>query len=245
MNERLYKFMKHPATIPIGIYLVSFSTGVWVGFLLGRRNRYELVLHDEPGQLKFDLDAASFKRFDETEEESEVYSEEDEQKERGFDIATPAEAFILEHLPDTVVLETEPETEPQSIFSETTDNWNYEEELEGRDETHPYVLHTDEFFANEKGYVQKQLTYYAGDNITSDEEGHPVYNHQVVLGALLFGHGSGDQNIFYVRNDQRKEEYEIIFDDGHFSVEVMGLQIEDNERVKNLKHDRYRKFRPE
>ena len=76
-----------------------------------------------------------------------------------------------------------------------------------------------------------------------DEEEAPIYNHTSIVGPMKFGHGSGDQNTFHVRNHKLKAEYEIIFDPGLYSVEVLGLEIENNQRARDLKHSRDRRFR--
>lgn len=115
-------------------------------------------------------------------------------------------------------------------------NWDYEAEVRNRTTELPYVIHKDEFFADEKEYTQLSVVYYAGDNILVDDEEAPVYNHERVVGPLRFGHGSGDPNVFYVRNDRLKAEYEIVRDQGLYSVEVLNLEIEDNQRARDLKH---------
>ncbi len=109
----------------------------------------------------------------------------------------------------------------------------------------PNVLHKDEFYGEESGYTQVTLTYYAGDQILCDEDDSPVYNHELITGPLLFGHGSNDPNVVHIRNDKRKAEYEILFDPGLYSVDILGLEIENNTRVQDLKHSQNRKFRLE
>jgi hypothetical protein len=125
-----------------------------------------------------------------------------------------------------------------NAFATAGDNWDLLKELRGRTESAPYVLHKDEFYANEKGYSQHSLTYYAGDGIMAveDDDDRIVYNHDSVVGELKWGHGSGDPLIVYVRNDKFRAEYEITHVDGLFSVEVGGMDIPDNERVRNLEH---------
>jgi hypothetical protein len=128
---------------------------------------------------------------------------------------------------------------PRNAFASSgaDDHWDYEDELRRRTDEEPYVLHKDEFFAEEKGYTQVTCVYYEGDNIMVDsEEEKPIYNHVRTTGPLRFGHGSGDPNTFYVRNDKLKAEFEVLKDPGLYSVEVLGLEIEDNQRVKDLKH---------
>lgn len=128
-----------------------------------------------------------------------------------------------------------------SIFA-TDDGWNYEEELKNRHPDNPYIIHKDEFYSDEMDFAQITLTYYSGDDIMADEDDSPVYNHLDVTGPLRFGHGSGDPNVVYIRNEKRRAEYEVLFDDGLYSVEVLGLEIEDNERARRVK-EAPRKFR--
>lgn len=138
-----------------------------------------------------------------------------------------------------------------SIFAADDDDWNSELEMMSRSTTAPYILHKDEFYAEEKGYTQNTLTYYAGDEIMADEEEAPIYNHEKVTGPLKFGHGSGDQNVVYIRNDRLKAEYEILLDSGLYSEEVLGLDIPNNARLRDtprdrdLRHSNFRKFRDE
>ncbi len=115
--------------------------------------------------------------------------------------------------------------------------------MQKRSDKQPYVLHKDEFFADENGYSQITLTYYAGDNILVDESDVPIYNHVDVVGDLLFGHGSGDPKTVYIRNDKQHAEYEVLHDEGLYSQEVLGLEIENNLRVQEIKHSHNRKFR--
>lgn len=140
---------------------------------------------------------------------------------------------------------TEDDEDSINIFASEDDGWNQEDEDRIRSESdEPYILHKDEFWGDEKGYTQNTLTYYAGDNTLCSEDSTPIYNIQEVVGELKFGHGSGDRNVAYVRNDKLKAEYEVIRDRGHFSVEVLGLVEEEAQERAQLKHS-LRKFRPD
>ncbi len=130
-----------------------------------------------------------------------------------------------------------------SIFAGNDDEWNYAVEIKKRNLLEPCVIHKDEFFSDEKGYSQSTFTYYAGDDILVDEDDTPIYNHEDVTGPLLFGHGSSDNNVVYIRNDKRKAEYELLRDPGLYSEEVLGLSIENNERAADLKHSKNLRFR--
>jgi hypothetical protein len=242
MNEQLSKVLKNPnVLIPAGVGLISLGAGFVFGYILGKRRRFKIEVHELPEQMKFDLDVSELSEGDRVivveEETVEVYEEGDE-------IATPAEQFILQHLPDTVVLEEEPEVR-HLVFATNTENWNYEEEVAARTTTEPYVLHKDEFYAEERGYYQSTYTYYAGDDIMVDQEDQPVYNYLQVVGQLRFGHGSEDPNVFHVRNDARRAEYEILYDPGEYAVEVLGLNYEESQRIRNPNHTGPPKMKPE
>ena len=120
-----------------------------------------------------------------------------------------------------------------NVFTEEDDDWDYDKEVAQRDEHHPYVIHRDEYFSNEEDYSQSTLMYYSGDNILCDENDVPIYNPDKVVGKLLFGHGSRDPNIVYIRNDVLEAEYEVLFDPGFFQTEVLGEQVQSG-----LKHSR-------
>ena len=244
MNEQLAKMLKPSVLIPAGVGLISFGAGFAFGYLRGRKNM-QIEIHEIPEQMRLKLDVAELIESKDYEvEEVVVETETVEVYEQGDDIATPAEAFILQHLPDTVVLETEPE-ERRLVFATNTEEWNYEEEIKNRTVSAPYVLHKDEFYADEMEYAQSTLTYYAGDDIMVDQDDAPVYNYPQVVGALLFGHGSQDPNVYHVRNDSRRAEYEVIFDPGEYAVEVLGLDHEEAQRIRNPNHTGPPKMRPE
>ena len=126
-----------------------------------------------------------------------------------------------------------------NVFEQTVDGWNYADEVATRSPDRPYVIHRDEFWNEEKGYDQSTLNYYAGDDIMTDSDDTPIYNYQNTVGELLFGHGSGENNVFFVRNEKLKSEYEIIRDMDSFSSVVLGMDLDGR---SDLKHST-RKFR--
>lgn len=126
-----------------------------------------------------------------------------------------------------------------NVFEQTVDGWNYADEVATRSPDRPYVIHRDEFWNEEKGYDQSTLNYYAGDDIMTDSDDTPIYNYQNTVGELLFGLGSGENNVFFVRNEKLKSEYEIIRDMDSFSSVVLGMDLDGR---SDLKHST-RKFR--
>jgi hypothetical protein len=130
-----------------------------------------------------------------------------------------------------------------NVFDSSFDHWDYDEEAAVRTEDAPYILHRDEFWAEEKDYDQSTLTYYAGDDVLVDQDNKDIPGYRSVTGILMFGHGSGDQNVVYIRNDKQSAEYEVLRDEGSYSEEILGVQLEEASERSDLRHS-VRKFRP-
>ena len=122
-----------------------------------------------------------------------------------------------------------------NVFSDHDDDWDYEIELQNRTPNVPYVIHQEEFIGDEMGFRQETLTYYAGDDIMADTDDTPIYDYRGLMGELLFGHGTNDRNVVYIRNEKIHMEWEILRHDTMFSQEVLGLEME-READDELKH---------
>jgi hypothetical protein len=128
-----------------------------------------------------------------------------------------------------------------NVFPDENDDWDYDEEVKHRTPDHPYIIHRDEYFSNEMDYRQSTLTFYEGDEILCDEQDTPVYNPEKVVGNIIFGHGSQDISICYVRNESLEAEYEILVDHGYYQQEVLGAEV-----GKDIRHStRVPKFKRE
>lgn len=109
-------------------------------------------------------------------------------------------------------------------------HWDQEEELANRSEESPYIIHQDEYIAQEKGYKQEVLTWYAGDDVLTDEQEQPISNADDLVGLehmSKFGHGTDDFNVLFVRNDRVRMEYEICRMSTSYEEEVQGLSNDD------------------
>jgi hypothetical protein len=125
----------------------------------------------------------------------------------------------------------------QHIFSNTSDEWDWEAEKLHRSKAQIYIITHEEFMNSERDWPQDQLTYYAGDQVLCDLLEKPIYNHTQFVGHdLRFGHGSGDPNVVYIRNEREQMEYEVTLHTGHYLVEVQGLEIEEEYERQDLKH---------
>jgi hypothetical protein len=124
----------------------------------------------------------------------------------------------------------------QNVFRETEgsevpvmEDWDYEVEQERRSPATPYIVHRDEFFENEPEHDQVSITYFAGDDVLVDERDQPMPNASVGDDNLdRFGHGSGDPNVLYVRNEHLGLDFSIALSKGKFADVINGsLQHSD------------------
>lgn len=122
--------------------------------------------------------------------------------------------------------------------------WDYQYEIARRSPDKPYVLHRDEFFANEMDFTQNVYIYYAGDAVLVDEAYEIVANPARLVGEhVRFGHGSGDDSVVYIRNEKRRSEFEINLNLGTYA-ETQGVYPEDDE-IEEVRHSSVPKFRQE
>lgn len=166
------------------------------------------------------------------ESEDEVVEEEEV---KGFEVQIPEE-----YDPKDIVVEEEaPQAEVRNIFE---DEWDYEEEIKLRRPERPYVIHVDE--RHERDYTESSLIYYEGDDVLADRQDHVIDDVEKVVGTDnldKFGHGSGDPNIVYVRNDLLAVEMEIVKNDDAYAKVVHGFV--QHQYDPDHKYDRRQKQR--
>ena len=131
----------------------------------------------------------------------------------------------------------------RSVFEgEDWDPNNQEEERAGDS---PYILHEDEFFRNDPEHRQIQLTWYEGDKVLTDPENRVIGGPEKVVGALMWGRGSSDPDVLYIRNEANRADYEVHRHPGSYMTEILGIQAEEASDEDELKHSqRIPKFRP-
>lgn len=251
MNDRVSSILKSPWTIPVAVGVTAFGSGLGIGYILGRRTKAEEVVEEEP-EFEFVLDTQGLA------EARNIINEEDyvqaqhvvsDEEPTGV-IVDETDAEIEDDVvvvrPDPVVEEDEDEpTElvQVNVFENQDEDWNWEEEIAKRDPAKPYVLHRSEFYRNEQDLTQMTLRYFKGDDVMVDEDDAAIYNHPVVVGDLMFGHGSSSPTVFYVRNEERGAEYEVTLEEGSFAVEILGLEAEEHAEANDLRHSKVGRFR--
>lgn len=234
-------------TVPVVVGVSSFTLGAVGGWVLGRRSVFKDIFaamekqnidtQTPDNQLAFDFDEQELADVVQLHPKEVIHQEYsfvddldavDEYTE--YELDWDAELSLEED-------ELEDAQEINNIFAGSDEEWDYDKELMSRG-TDPYVIHVDEFVADEMGFDQRTYTYYAEDNILADDNDIPVYNHANVVGPLRFGHGSKDPSLVYIRNEKTQSEYEIIRHTGSFAVEVRGLEIESQYEEQELRHAR-------
>ncbi len=80
------------------------------------------------------------------------------------------------------------------------------------------IIAKADFIENENEYGQMQLTYFSDGGVL-DDMNEIVERPEDLIGAAVppFGMLSDEDTVVYVRNDKRKEEYEVVKDDGKAS----------------------------
>jgi hypothetical protein len=258
--------------IPAGVGIVSFGLGLVVGHILSRRYFVNTVSEKEnkieqleEEQLELDFKRAELDRefnkqiqeaafvIRELKEEGQVFLKKFDEKFVEEEVNLDSDDSV-NHTNDNdgrkeVIMPIQDDRDTHTLVrffaNPNDDDWNYDEELAKRSPDHPYVIHRDEYFAQEEEfYSQSTLEYYAGDDILCDENDIPLYDAERIVGKLEFGHGSRDQSICYVRNDRLQAEYEVLLNPGAFGVEVLGNHVQDLIRKANIKHS-VPKFRQE
>lgn len=264
MNERLMTVVRKPWAIPASVGVVGFAVGVGVGYILG--NRKVTVIPAEPEKeddtvVEFKATTSDLKdganrlhpSFGDGPARTKL-SPEDKEKlmleaymARQAARPDPADIEVDEELlAEMNAKEDDQMPKVTSIFRPSSDSWNYEEEVPKRTKDAPYIIHEDEYWAQESEINQSTLTYYAGDDILTDSDNVPIYDYSRICGPMRFGHGSSDQNRFHVRNEKYQGEYEILLDPGSYSQEILGYEADSELEETELKHTNgLRKFRPD
>jgi hypothetical protein len=250
MNQRLAHILKSPWTTHIAFGAATFGAGAGLGyFLWGRAPQYEVAVEAEVPELSFDTDGLAqvmaARDPEEVAEADRIASEE------GYDTAVVAPQTEAELVDNGVVVRPAAYGEAEdlepvrvSVFDDGDWDWDKEQRERG-DESKPYVLHRDEFYRNEFDYTQSDLTYYEGDNIMVDERNIPVMGFEKIVGELLWGHGSGQDTVVFVRNRERLGEYQIFRELGSYQIEVLNNGFEQEEAERDLRHSHSpRRFRP-
>jgi hypothetical protein len=113
--------------------------------------------------------------------------------------------------------------------SSVRDTWNYPLELARRNHEEPFIIHAEEFSADEPEYLKVTYTYYEMDDVLVDEDNEPINNWETLVGTNNFrwGHGSNQEDTVFIRNNLRRLDMEVSRSMKSYAVEVQGLDFDE------------------
>lgn len=237
----------------VGLVIGSFGTHVFLSKLINKR--YEAIANEEIATMKSYYD----KKLRALENREEKAILEDASKE--IQVRTEDGGVTPYHSmyqggsePDKPQHPDAPKQQVErltNIFNKVEDPevpmeeaWNIEEELANRSPEVPYVVHRNE---HEEGpgdpdeYEKYTLTYFEGDDVLCRDDDTIIEDQDDVVGLgnlSRFGHGSGDPNIVYIRNDKLRVDLEVVHSDGRYATEVAGFKEDE------LQHSSMRRRSP-
>jgi hypothetical protein len=123
------------------------------------------------------------------------------------------------------------EEEIRNVFEPIA--WDMEKEKANRTPRIPYVIHVDE--RHKSGYTETTMTYFVGDDVLCDERDNVVPEPDDIVGVQnldRFGHGSGDPNVVYIRNDTLGVDVEVVRSERTYAEDVHGMKHSDEPRER-------------
>ncbi len=229
-----------------GVAVIGLATGGFVGYRIASRKmttKYEAIIADEVKQAKehyakvykkdqFESPAAAVELLIPVEEQKSLLVKDAEAAQRRYsgrrldeEIGQDIEEIEDEERDiDVRVSITKNVFENRQRVED--DGWDQQAEEASRSEDFPYIIHVDEFTNDTAQYEQVSVTYYEGDETLADEQDKIIDDMDGAIGGkqlLRWGHGSGDNNVVYIRNNKRGLDFEILRSEGKYGVEVMGF----------------------
>lgn len=132
------------------------------------------------------------------------------------------------------------------VQSEADENFDLDEEVKTRTPDAPYVISQEEYLQGEPEFGQTAITYYEGDGTLADENDREIPFIDPIIGeenVQRFGHGSGDENIVFIRNERLSTDFEVLKSSGKFAHEVLGLEHADGGTRGRRQQKQTRKFK--
>lgn len=223
----------------IRLVLTGVGVGLVGGFVAGGlymnrrlRTEYEKIAEEEIAQMRDHFQAKERARDERQADLSEL------KKRAAPYVSTPDDADEPVEKDEASLYKSlaEPaEPETKNVFEDReppVDTWDQEHEENSRQTGIPYVVSQDEYDERDD-HSTTTLTYYGGDDVLCDEKDAPIEDQDRLVGVGnldKFGHGSGDANVVYIRNEDLAVDLEVIRSHGSFAEEVAGFKHSEPER---------------
>ncbi len=257
--ERVVTVTKNNPFILAGVFVVGAGIGGFAAYKFAVKRmttKYETLIEEEIAKSRdfykrmakegeFESPEAAVQALvpDEVVDAVQNYQGRREQK-TPYNRPTEAQEIV------EATLKIEERTVNVNVFEgklDTPRGWDYDAELALRAEKpdEPYVISMDEFNEGEESFDKTNLTYYVQDDTLVDERDMPIDNVEYTVGEdnlTKFGHGSGDHNVVYVRNEKIGTDFEVIRSKGSYSHDVLGVEAAPSKSLRHS-HGRPRRFR--
>lgn len=207
----------------IGFLLGGLALGAAVGFYFGKRHNRNKIREEIFAESEKELDAIREVYRQKMVAAEEKPSVEDVIEEKGYAVEE------VEERPTRPPVPVQEPLTREDLKKDKDEDWDFEYELAQRSDDKPYIIHQDEFRNSDSGYRQVVYTYYAGDNVLTDEDEEKVEDIDDLVGRRNlghFGHGSDDLRAVFVRNDRLNMEFEVCLVLASYEEEVQGLSNE-------------------
>ena len=203
----------------VGFFLVGAGIGIAIGFTVGYKvaekrlqTKYSKLAEEEISEMREHYQqkmVAVEPKPPLDKVMKERYSEVELQAIKETNAQFPPE----EEVQEGVVVQEVEETTQVNVFD--SEDWNYAAEIAKRDPEVPYIIHVDEFSQNEPEHDQLTYTYYEVDDVLADQQENTIDDMDAVIGLGnlgRWGHGSKDEHIVYIRNEEMKTDFEVVRD---------------------------------
>lgn len=209
--------------------LIGAAAGGIIGYQVAYKRletKFEKIAEDEIDEMREHFRARMIAR----EEKPDLDAAAEEIKKR--------EGYVPQDEAAVPPAPAEPET--KNVFEERRDSapepgpaWDPVAEAAARKPGVPYVIQKEEYGEKEDdGISTTTLTYYAGDDVLADAKDKPVDDQDAVVGVAnldKFGHGSGDSEVVFIRNEELGLDVEVVKSSKTFAEEVHGFKHSDSE----------------
>ena len=204
----------------IGLVIGMVGGGLASGWFVNKRVqlKYEKIAEDEINEMREHFAKRAMAR----QEKPDISEYQTKVERSGYSSPAPVERPTKPPVP--VQEPSKTENIFKSVFPDS--QWDYEAELAQRTPDTPYIIHTDEQYEKEE-YTEVTFTYYEGDDILVDQHDKMIEDKDRIVGEenmTKFGHGSGDPNVVYIRNDPLAIEIELIRSKKSYAEEVLGFK---------------------
>lgn len=231
-------------SLVLGGFVVGAGLGGAIGYILSKRQlekKYYQQAADEIAEMREEYHNKAVA----LENKVDKPKLEDIVRERGYaadprptqpPMAVTPPASVVEAQEDGE--DRKPESDPvaQNAFEEfgddnrNPDEWDWHKERSRRSPNRPYVIHIDERDERDT-YDGVTWTYFEADDVLCNERDEIVdaEDREKVVGASnleKFGHGSGDPEVVYIRNDRLEMIIEVSRSLNSYAEEVHGLEPE-------------------